>query len=357
MTTRRRELLRLLGALHLALAAFALVALVLDGVDPGEPTPVLLGAALGVGLAALLLAATRTDRAPAVLVHVGLAGLSAALLLALVAVEPPAAQGFLHVALVWVGVLAFAYLTVRQAWAHVVVLVVGAAVVEGVDGVPPAELVVAGLLLLGTTTGVGLLLRHLVDRADRLAELDELTGALNRRGLQSRAAPLALARTGGPHGLLALDLDGFKELNDREGHAAGDEALRAAVQRWRTVLRPSDLLARVGGDEFVVVLPGAGLEQATSTARRLRSSAPPGVSVSVGVAVLDGGEDLSEAMRRADADLYAAKRGPGPAPRPRRRNGYGDAPTSTTHPERRRGAERRQGERRAAPRRGADRRG
>ena len=355
MGSARREMHRVLGLVHLAGVAVGLVGLALDRVDVGEPLPVLLGAAAGLLLAVVLLVPARLGGDRDLLSHVGLAALTAVLLRTTDAAEPPAAQGFLLVATVWIGVIAFAYLPATQAWAHVGALLVGAVVLRVWSGLAAAELAAGGALLLGTVVGSGLLVRRLVGRAYALAEHDELTGALNRRGLLSRAAPLTLARTGGPHGLVALDLDGFKALNDREGHAAGDRALRAAADGWRDVLRPGDLLARVGGDEFVVVLPGAGLDEALRTSRRLRAVTPRGVRASAGVTVLQAGEDLFDALRRADADLYSAKRGAVvPAPPPARGD-PGDVGTGARQTDRRRRPDRRTADRRRGERRRGDR--
>jgi diguanylate cyclase (GGDEF)-like protein len=106
-----------------------------------------------------------------------------------------------------------------------------------------------------------------------------------------------------------IDLDRFKELNDSSGHQAGDELLRTAGQNWRIALRETDFLARIGGDEFGVLLPFCDTEAATRLAGRLADVLPDGHTASIGVATFDGREEISELVQRADEALYEAKRG------------------------------------------------
>jgi diguanylate cyclase (GGDEF)-like protein/PAS domain S-box-containing protein len=154
----------------------------------------------------------------------------------------------------------------------------------------------------------------------RLATRDPLTGALNRRaitdGLQ-RAIALA-ERYGHPVSLFAVDLDHFKRINDRYGHAGGDAVLKAAVELMTHGLREEvDLFGRLGGEEFVAVLPHTGLTAAAAVAERMRSlaagqdvpfeDAAIRFSASFGVAAWDGRETLDRLLSRADAALYRAK--------------------------------------------------
>lgn len=150
-----------------------------------------------------------------------------------------------------------------------------------------------------------------------LAETDGLTGLVNRRGFTARAAS-ALARAqrhGQPLVLLMIDIDRFKAINDRHGHAAGDEALRLFARALRQAGRRSDLCARYGGEEFCVLLDHADRAAAHRFDARLRQglrelSPAPGevLDYSAGVAVLgDDGNDLDALLRRADAALYRAK--------------------------------------------------
>jgi diguanylate cyclase (GGDEF)-like protein len=152
---------------------------------------------------------------------------------------------------------------------------------------------------------------------------DPLSGCVNRRGFdQQLARELSRAeRAGAPVALLAVDIDHFKRVNDDYGHSAGDAVIRDVGALLRAGARAGDVVARVGGEEFVVVLADADEAGAAALGRRLvdavrvrRFAAVPGraVTVSVGVAaepaVRDAG--VAEALKaRADAALYAAKRG------------------------------------------------
>jgi diguanylate cyclase (GGDEF)-like protein len=153
---------------------------------------------------------------------------------------------------------------------------------------------------------------HLRDReqllatVNQLARTDALTGTANRRSWDERFAD-ELAAASGPVSIAILDLDRFKQLNDAHGHEAGDRCLKESAAGWAAQLRPHDLLARIGGDEFAVLLPECPLEPALAVAQRLRA-ATHGTSCSIGVAQWDGHETPARLRRRADAALYADKR-------------------------------------------------
>lgn len=171
---------------------------------------------------------------------------------------------------------------------------------------------------------------HLVNQLRQLADTDALTGASNRRRFlaEGEAALSAARRDGLPTAVLMIDIDFFKRVNDRFGHAAGDLVLRGFVEKCHRALREQDLLARLGGEEFVVLLPGTGEAEAHKVAETLRNfiaaapmvveGVPIPVTVSIGVSVagpeqvappVSGTEAdaLSGLMRRADLALYAAK--------------------------------------------------
>lgn len=160
------------------------------------------------------------------------------------------------------------------------------------------------------------------ERLEQLATTDELTSCVNRRQFyrQVEQELARLKRLGGEAVLLMLDLDHFKQVNDRFGHAGGDAVLQHFADLCRNGLRDADVLARLGGEEFGVLLVGAGLAQGRISAERLRAllEAAPcqladgrciGVTVSIGVTSLRPDDpDVDTALRRADEGLYAAKR-------------------------------------------------
>ena len=175
-----------------------------------------------------------------------------------------------------------------------------------------------GLLLhIGLT---GLVFTRLLLRLRHLSEHDELTGLLNRRAIHRRLHDEAerLARYRQPFGVLSIDADHFKAINDRHGHPAGDEVLRALARALLAVSRTTDLAARTGGEEFWLLMPNtdrAGAlqvaERLQRTSRELQVQGPGGLiglTVSIGAAVAEHpGELLPSLMQRVDAALYRAK--------------------------------------------------
>ncbi|MBN9498987.1 MAG: diguanylate cyclase [Alphaproteobacteria bacterium] len=156
---------------------------------------------------------------------------------------------------------------------------------------------------------------------ERLATIDPLTGVANRRSFLARA-DVELARTkryAGTCAILALDIDHFKRVNDTYGHAAGDGVLVEFARRVHDCLRTTDLLGRIGGEEFAILAPGIGVAEATILAGRVLAAvrdnpisvdgAEIGVTVSIGISALDPvGADVAAAQQRADEALYRAKR-------------------------------------------------
>ena len=152
-----------------------------------------------------------------------------------------------------------------------------------------------------------------------LAMTDPVTGAASRVGIEDQATrALAMAaHAGRPVSVLLLDLDRFKPVNDRHGHAAGDRVLAAAVAAWRQQLRAGEPLGRIGGDEFLVLCPGTPLEAALQLAERLREATTairlPGVdpalrmTVSIGAAQAHPADSRESLLERVDAALYRAK--------------------------------------------------
>lgn len=184
---------------------------------------------------------------------------------------------------------------------------------------------VLGLMFLSMTLNFGFLLMamdRLRGEVADLALLDDLTGVANRRHLLQRLSEECARseRSGAPFSLLVIDLDGFKTINDTHGHAAGDACLQHFTLMAQTRLRPGDMLARTGGDEFCVVLPSSSLREAAAIARRVLevcrqdaeactgSDIP--IAISIGVAQWDAGIGAfpDRLMANADHALYAAKK-------------------------------------------------
>jgi diguanylate cyclase (GGDEF)-like protein len=153
----------------------------------------------------------------------------------------------------------------------------------------------------------------------RLAWTDSLTDAMNRHRFMDLAGKEVerARRRNSELSLLLLDADHFKQINDKYGHAAGDAILKGLVERWTRSLRSHDLIGRIGGEEFSIVLPDANAANAMCTAERLRKEIAElpfafegqllRVTVSIGVATLAAGENLPALMQRADRALYRAK--------------------------------------------------
>lgn len=153
--------------------------------------------------------------------------------------------------------------------------------------------------------------REANEQLESLARTDALTGLLNRRGFEEVAQRelVRARRTQEPVAVAMLDLDHFKRFNDAHGHPAGDALLRDAASAWRGELRDIDVLARWGGEEFIVVLPRCPGSFAHNVLDRLRAATPGAESCSIGFALWRAGELLSDTIARADVALYAAKEG------------------------------------------------
>ncbi|EHL97173.1 response regulator PleD [Acetobacteraceae bacterium AT-5844] len=158
-------------------------------------------------------------------------------------------------------------------------------------------------------------LRAELDRSLEMAVTDGLTGLRNRRYATRHLEGLLRA---GKAGLLMVDVDRFKAVNDTHGHAAGDEVLREVARRMKQHLRALDVVARFGGEEFIVAMANASEEEAVQVAERLRLAlvetavkldqmAPLSITASIGVAVSRAGDTLKDLTSAADAALYRAK--------------------------------------------------
>ncbi|HET9153720.1 MAG TPA: GGDEF domain-containing protein [Solirubrobacterales bacterium] len=179
------------------------------------------------------------------------------------------------------------------------------------------EVIAIAALIVSTVILSGALVES--DRAHRhRSTLDPLTGLFNRNALEQRLEELdgqpCDPAHGTSHAFLLCDLDHFKQVNDQFGHATGDAVLQDVAYTMRATLRAGDSIYRVGGEEILVILPGAGRGDACEIAERLRVAVrerrPSGVTVSlsIGVAVAEPDRlDTDDILARADASLYAAK--------------------------------------------------
>lgn len=188
----------------------------------------------------------------------------------------------------------------------------------------PVRMGIAGLFALYLVS-IFELSRHIVGQVEALliaereldvaARRDALTGLANRRAFDEALAEASMA---GGYALLLLDLDGFKAVNDRFGHASGDELLRQVAARLSSVLRKNDTLARFGGDEFAAILPAVSTDVAKDIADRVIAAvglpfsvlgAPAVVGISVGIKVVETNRasNQEQVKEAADRALYAAK--------------------------------------------------
>ena len=164
--------------------------------------------------------------------------------------------------------------------------------------------------------------RLVVDELElrKLACLDPLTGVLTKRGLEKAMNRLIAKLDNAEACVVMMDVDHFKSVNDTHGHGAGDRVLQSAVEACRASVRPQDVVARVGGEEFAIILPGMALSEGLKAAERMRQGIAAqstktregeiSVTASFGVAMASPGlRDFEKALAAADQAMYAAKNG------------------------------------------------
>jgi diguanylate cyclase (GGDEF)-like protein len=290
------------GVFYLAGATVALLALVDPGVAPA-PLVLIAGGAAVIGVLSIAL---RHRFSPWV-THLVVALASALIGVAVVAGGGGVGSVMLMADYMLVAIFmallgSTRAIVAHTAWVTASLLLAALTLWPVTTAVPIAG---AFMTVCGTITVVSAMLAR---RLRESAVTDPLTGLANRGGFDHAlaAAVATVARTGEPLALVLLDLDGFKQVNDERGHAAGDELLRAAARRWTEHLRERDTLARVGGDEFAVVMPGADHAAAGHVAERL-ASATPQISCSFGIASWSSGQSPDELRAAADQHLYDAK--------------------------------------------------
>jgi diguanylate cyclase (GGDEF)-like protein len=260
-----------------------------------------------IALCASLLFWWLGDRTPRWLLQVAVA--TGTLLISLLIAQSATAVGMIVTACdyMWMGVYAafFFSRTAARAQTALIAVAFGAALLINGNQVPADAWIFMIASLVVATETIG----RQSSRLRREARTDPLTGLLNRKGLAPAAErAFALAdRTGIPLTVAIIDLDGFKQVNDREGHAAGDRLLVTMAEVWTDTLDPSDIFARLGGDEFLLLLVGSSDEERARLFERLRFASP--TPWSAGVIRRQAGEDLSTCLSKADLALYDAKRG------------------------------------------------
>lgn len=206
----------------------------------------------------------------------------------------------------WIVVYAAHFFEPKMVAADVALIVAAFTASLAIDGI--ANVLLAWLIVTCTVCALGFVLSRLNQSLRQQAGTDQLTGLLNRGGFLAAAVrERAIAdRSRAPLSVAVLDLNGFKLVNDSLGHAAGDRLLADLALAWRMRLRAGDVLARHGGDEFVLLLPGTDIGEATQALQRLHAPEVP-ITWSAGVSEWLSGEDLDTCLAKADRELYAAK--------------------------------------------------
>ncbi len=242
-----------------------------------------------------------------------------------------AATGLYSALLVWLVVVAASFFSARAVAAHVAwILFASAVTLSSIDGLSDISAavrwIVGGVLLAIAAVAMS---RIAVDRRsteqrlraeigqrerlqlelEHLADHDPLTGLANRRRLEQELTRelLRARREKTPLCLAVLDLDDLKGHNDAHGHAAGDRLLKQVASKWAEALRGTDLVARIGGDEFAVVLPDCTPAMAERLMSTLCDEVSPACTWSAGAACWDGRESGDELLARADRAMYDTK--------------------------------------------------
>jgi diguanylate cyclase (GGDEF)-like protein len=301
-----------------AAAVSLLLALLTDG-GPASQRIACAAAMAGSAVLAVLMLACKRMPDPFLVVAFPLAGLTVT---AVVVLDPPLALTPMFY--VWPLMTAAYFLPLRPVVFTYALLCgsFGVAMLWAYDSGPRLieflSVAIVGAVVVGFVRALTSGLDELLKRLLALAREDPLTGVLNRRAFMERLdAELGrVARTGEPCSVAVLDVDHFKVINDRFGHAAGDSALRGLVAAVSQRLRRGDAVGRLGGEEFVVLLAGTGCEHAAACAEELRvlvareaQAAGMPFTVSVGVAsVSDDATTVDAVLAAADAALYRAKR-------------------------------------------------
>jgi diguanylate cyclase (GGDEF)-like protein len=259
----------------------------------------------GLAIAAGALCWALASRFTALTLHVAVSLFIGAVSLALSTATTPVGAALVISVLVWICIYVGIVCQPSQARLHAACLCIALAVGLLASDVPnPGSLVVPFAATFLVTIE---LLCRMSSRLRADAMTDPLTGLLNRKGfLDASQRAISMCRRAGETLTVAhIDLDGFKQVNDREGHRQGDRLLKLCADSWRRRIRAEDILARLGGDEFVLVLPGSDRAAADELLRRLQADSQAGWSY--GIAELEPDDDIEACVARADVELYAAK--------------------------------------------------
>jgi diguanylate cyclase (GGDEF)-like protein len=314
------------GVLFLVGAVLGGVSLLLPHPAEGETAMWVISGLSGITGVWWLLA---RNRIPAAVIYLGEAGASALISLAVLA--SGTSSGIYPTMYLWIALYSGYFFRPRMAVLQLawLLLTYGVALIlvgnAGDYSILTRWIFTAMALSVATGMGSALLIqRRRVDAeraelslerermlaaAESEARTDALTGVPNRRGLfETIEREIARAgRQGSPLCLAVIDLDNFKLFNDRFGHSEGDMLLVEAVHAWGGALRGGDMLARLGGEEFVVVLPATDIGGAWKVIDRLRAGTPRGETCSAGIARWRPREKGDELIRRADDTMYEAK--------------------------------------------------
>jgi diguanylate cyclase (GGDEF)-like protein len=304
MQVERRTAAVLLAVLYAVSGGLCLVG-ALHPLHPESPVGLLAALAI-VGLAggAALWAVSRRVRWAAL--HLGVALMSG--LLGVLAWRSATAVGIVGLApsLIALTLYAAHFFSLRAARLHAALLVVAAT--AGAVAAKPSGFTLQLLTAVVSVVALAEVQGRLAGSLRIAAATDPLTGVANRRAWEAEAERnlARAARTGEPLSFVIIDLDDFKEVNDRQGHGAGDVLLRDLTAGWTTRLRRADLLGRYGGDEFVLCLPATDETGTWEFLSQLEGT--HAFAWSVGVATAQAGDTLAAVLARADADLYQQKR-------------------------------------------------
>jgi diguanylate cyclase (GGDEF)-like protein len=297
---------RWLGTLFICGSTLSLISLLLPHWRQQDTEATAICALLAYPIAGLLFLAG--DRLPRVAFHVLLAFGTAIVSLGVYFGHRGGGSLTASVFYIWVALYAFNFFPKREAVLHLAWVAICYAAVLWVQDFQGGA--AQWLLTVGTALVSGLVVAALVDEVRTVGRRDGLTGAWNRRALEEDLERLLSSATRESFDvtLAIVDIDHFKRCNDTLGHHGADRLLIELATTWGEELRPSDVLARFGGDEFAIVFPRSSPEDAIGVLERLRAAVPSPVTFSAGVAAWRPGESAASLESRADEHLYEAKR-------------------------------------------------